>query len=466
MDSRVANTSAASSGAAASGADRQFAALARDYLDDHARRHPESATDTGDHRFDAQLGDLSAAALADERQALERYAARLAALDAGALAAEHRVDAAMLASAVDLGVFQLDELREHTWNPMLANPGQAVYQLLARDFAPLPERLAAVAGRLAAIPAALAAARAQLGNMPRVHLEAAITQFSGTISLISGEIDAALDRAPESSAELVGRVRPAALAALEEHRAWLSARLAQTGAGGQPRIGAERFARKLSLTLAAAADADAILARALADLDQVSEQISELAAELAGPAASARTSPARAAGDPDGDPVVRQVLGRLAADAADNATILPFCRAALTQATDFVADTGLVTLYSDPVEVIEMPEIDRGRGGGLLRLAGAAGARVDADVPGRVAGPGRLAGRAGRLVLPRVQPAHGAEPHRARGHARSLPPAPALPAVRRLGHRRPGGIPVRLVRRGLGRLRRAADGRARVSRRR
>ncbi len=197
MDSRVANTSAASSGAAASGADRQFAALARDYLDDHARRHPESATDTGDHRFDAQLGDLSAAALADERQALGRYAARLAALDAGALAAEHRVDAAMLASAVDLGVFQLDELREHTWNPMLANPGQAVYQLLARDFAPLPERLAAVAGRLAAIPAALAAARAQLGNMPRVHLETAITQFSGTISLISGEIDAALDRAPE-----------------------------------------------------------------------------------------------------------------------------------------------------------------------------------------------------------------------------------------------------------------------------
>ena len=360
MDSRVANTSAASSGAADSGADRQFAALARDYLDDHARRHPESATETGDHRFDAELGDLSAAALADERQALGRYAARLAALDAGALAPEHRVDAAMLASAVDLGVFQLDELREHTWNPMLANPGQAVYQLLARDFAPVPERLAAVAGRLAAIPAALAAARAQLGDMPRVHLETAITQFSGTISLISGEIDAALDRVPGSSAGLIGRVRPAALAALEEHRAWLSARLAQAGAGGQPRIGAERFARKLSLTLAAAADADAILTRALADLDQVSEEISELAAELAGPAAAARPWPARAAGDPDGDPAVREVLGRLGADAADNATILPFCRAALTQATDFVADTGLVTLYSDPVEVIEMPEIDRG----------------------------------------------------------------------------------------------------------
>jgi hypothetical protein len=356
VDSSVANTSSPGSSTPQSSADLQFAALARDYLDDHAQRHPESATEAGDHRFDAQLGDPSAAALADERQALDRYAARLAALDAGALAPEHRVDAAMLASAVDLRVFQLDELREHTWNPMLANPGQAVYQLLARDFAPLPERLAAVAGRLAAIPAVLAAARAQLGDMPRVHLETAITQLGGTIALISGEIDVALDGASPGAGGLIGQVRPAALAALEEHRAWLSARLAQAGAGGEPRIGAERFARKLSLTLATAADADAILARAQADLDRVSEQISELAAELVSPAASR----AGAAGDPDGDPVVRQVLNALGAESADNATILPFCRAALTQATDFVAGTGLVALHSDPVEVIEMPEIDRG----------------------------------------------------------------------------------------------------------
>ena len=58
--------------------------------------------------------------------------------------------------------------------------------LLARDFAPLPDRLAAAAGRLGAIPAALAVARAQLRAMPRVHLETAISQFDGTITLVSG----------------------------------------------------------------------------------------------------------------------------------------------------------------------------------------------------------------------------------------------------------------------------------------
>ena len=42
--------------------DQQFATLARDYLDDHGRRHPDFATELGDHRFDAHLPARSAAA--------------------------------------------------------------------------------------------------------------------------------------------------------------------------------------------------------------------------------------------------------------------------------------------------------------------------------------------------------------------------------------------------------------------
>jgi uncharacterized protein (DUF885 family) len=353
--------------------DRQFATLAREYLDDQARRHPDSATELGDHRFDAHLPARSADALAAGRQALGRWEQALDRLDTAALTAEHRVDAAMMAGHIAAQIFELDELSEATWNPLLANPGRAIYQLLARDFAPLPDRLVSVAGRLAEVPATLAAARDQLGapgSMPRVHLETAITQFSGTIRLVTTVLDAALrdgaaadgsgagqTRLSAVSRDLAG-VRPAALEALGEHGAWLSARLADTPAGGfaDPRIGAERFARKLSLALSAQADADAILARAQADLDRVSEEISAVAAGITGTKAPGRAE-ATAAG---GDPVVRQVLDSLAADAPDDLTILAFGRHALAQQRAFVAGHQLVTLFGDPVEVIEMPEIDRG----------------------------------------------------------------------------------------------------------
>ena len=324
--------------------DAEFAGLAREYLDDRAERHPDAATGLGDHRFDARLPDPSAQALAAERRALDGWAARLAALDRGALSAEHRVDAAMMADSVARRVFEIDELREHAWNPLLANPGKAIYQLLARDFAPLPDRLGSVAGRLADVPAALAGARRQLGRMPRVHLETAIGQLDGTIALVSNQIDAALEAAPQCAAQLA-QVRPAALDALTGHRAWLSAQLAEADGFADPRIGPERFARKLSLTLSAAADADAILARAEADLDRVSEQIAELAAQIAG-----ATGPG----------VVRQVLDRLAGDVPDDTTILEFCRDALAAQTAFVTDRRLITVYDDPVELIPMPEIDRG----------------------------------------------------------------------------------------------------------
>jgi uncharacterized protein (DUF885 family) len=249
-----------------------------------------------------------------------------------------------MADSVARRVFEIDELREHAWNPLLANPGKAIYQLLARDFAPLPDRLGSVAGRLADVPAALAGARRQLGRMPRVHLETASGQLDGTIALVSKEVDVALEAAPQCAVQLA-QVRPAALDALTGHRAWLSAQLAEADGFANPRIGPERFARKLSLTLSAAADADAILARAEADLDRVSEQIAELAAQIAG-----ATGPG----------VVRQVLGRLAGDVPDDATILEFCRDALAAQTAFVTDRRMITVYDDPVELIPMPEIDRG----------------------------------------------------------------------------------------------------------
>jgi uncharacterized protein (DUF885 family) len=348
-----AETASAEAAGAAARAKDEFRRLAGDYLDDLARRHPDMATELGDHRFDDQLPDRGQTALDGERRGLAEFAARLAAVDQGGLDRELRVDAAVLGNDVARRRFEIEDLREHTWNPLLANPGQAIYTLLARDYAPLPDRLRSLAGRLAAVPGSLAAARAALGRMPMVHLETAIGQFGGTIGLVTEEVNAALrqaanagDAASAAASAEVESARPAALAALAGHRDWLSARLAGADpvAGGDgfadPRLGADLFSRKLSLTLSAAADADAILARAEADLERVSSEITEVAAALGG--------------------TPREVLDRLGAAAPDEATILAFCAEAFAAQTAFVREHDLVTLYDDPVEIIDMPEINRG----------------------------------------------------------------------------------------------------------
>ena len=146
--------------------------------------------------------------------------------------------------------FVTTELREHEWNPMLANPGRAIYLLLAREFAPLPSRLRSLAGRLAAVPEALAAARSMAAaRLPRVHLETAISQFAGTERLIGPELDRTLAGAPD------GWCRPTSpRRGRGAGRDRGASPLAGAAAGGRhpgrgfrdPRIGPELFARKLS----------------------------------------------------------------------------------------------------------------------------------------------------------------------------------------------------------------------------
>ena len=337
-------------------ADAAFAALARSAVDGLLDRRPERATLLGEHAHDARL-TIGTAEYYDE---LARWCAdRLAevkGVDMGPLSPEYRVDAQILFAELERVLFATTELREHEWNPMLANPGRAIYLLLARDFAPLPSRLSSLAMRLAAVPEALAAARSvAAARMPQVHLETAVSQFEGTERLIGPELDRTLAAAPDGQVPAVltaelAVARAAALDALANHRRWLEQRLAD-GAQDQsfrdPRIGPELFARKLHHTLESGTSPEELLARAEADLDETTSQITETAARLE-------------AGGGDPAELVRRVLSTLAADAPDDTTILGLVERAYRQELAFVKEGGFVTVTEDPVDVIEMPEIDRG----------------------------------------------------------------------------------------------------------
>jgi uncharacterized protein (DUF885 family) len=327
-----------------SGVDERFERVAEAAIDDLLERHPEVATALGDHRFDERLSDPSRAALEDERRAVSGYLARLDAVGTDGLNGPNRIDAEILRSRLQERLFELDDLREHEWNPLLGNPADALYPLLARGFAPAGDRLRSVAGRLAAVPAYMAALRDGLGDMPAIHVQTAAAQYGGTIALVTEEVDRALEEAPALRPE-IDKVRPAALEALEEHRRWLTQR--QSGATRDPRIGPELFAPKLAHALDAATDADAILTRAERDLEDVESQLADVAARLS-------VEPADAPG------LVRRVLDRLAEEHPDDDTIVDLANQAFEDARSFTEAEQIVTLLDDPTEIIVMPEFHRG----------------------------------------------------------------------------------------------------------
>lgn len=334
-----------------------FPNLADQVVDTLLAASPTRARWAGDHRFDARLPDWSDDAVARRVSDLRQASDALAEVDDDALDAEDDVDRQLLAAEADAELFALTELDERSWNPLLHNPGELFFALLARDFAPAPERISSVAGRLSALPDALATAERVLHDCPRVHLETALTQLDGTVALLRDEVPLLLDqdRAQRSTVE---PLQADALFALERHRNFLRAELALPGGGRDPRLGRRAYDAKLWHELDSDLTATALLARAYDRLDEVTEQITEAARELTG------------------EPDVRAALDRLATDHPDDTTILPRCERALADTTSFVRGHGLVTVLDDPLSVIAMPEYARGVAAAYCDPPGALETRV------------------------------------------------------------------------------------------
>lgn len=323
-----------------------FASIAEKIVDALLESNPALATSVGDHRYDDRLPDLSAGAVAAEAAMLLDAANALSELDTESLSPQDRVDHAILAARVDRALFELTEIREHEWNPLRHNPGPLLYALIARPFAPAEVRLTSLAGRLAAIPDALATARGVLTDMPRIHVETAVGQFTGAAALVRDELPALLAEAP-GLADVVEPAAAVAVRALEEFAEWLRARLRdEAGPGRDPRLGRRLWEARLWHTLDTDLTADQILAQAQARLAAVTEEIRAAAAELVGGAAN--------------DETVRRALDQLAAEHPDDESIVALAEQTLRETTDFVREHDVVSITDDACVIREMPEFARG----------------------------------------------------------------------------------------------------------
>ena len=332
--------------------DSEFVALANNYIEEFLERYPEYATALGDHRYDGLLNDYTAAGVAEGIAWNGRHLEALEGLDPSLLSDANAVDFEILRNELRYSIWSAQELREHTWNPMRYGVGDAFYSLLAREFAPLEQRLASLKLRMEGVGEVIAAAKANLARPPRIHTETAIRQNDGAISLIRDELDSFLAEAPGMEAELAS-AREAAIAQLEEYGRWLRDDLLPRS-DGDFRIGEEKYRTKLAFTLHSDLSMEEILDRAQRRLARLQDELYETAIPLF------REMEAGSVEESDRAGVVRTVLDSLADSHPTDATIVDDARSALEEVTAFTTDQALVTVPDEPLRIIVMPEFRRG----------------------------------------------------------------------------------------------------------
>lgn len=347
---------------AASADDEAFLNLAHEYLSDLGNLSPTSATLLGDHSADDKLDQVDAKARRRTAELYRQYQDALAAIDRKRLLPANQIDAELLENQVESGLWSLETLQEWAWNPLVyvGTAGSAIYGLLARDFAPLDERLRNVAARLEQLPRFFEQARGSLqpARVPKVHVETAIAQNQGLVSIIDNMIVPEMQALNAGDRARLEAAIETAKAAIAEHQAWLENELLPRAAGDF-RIGADTYDAKLAYTLNSSLSRKEIQTRAEAEYETVRGQMYEIAKDV-----YAGMHPYTSFPDVP-DEAFKQAIIRAALEEAYRQLPLrdgfvELATKQLQQAAEFIEEKNIVTMPDEPVEVIVMPEFQRG----------------------------------------------------------------------------------------------------------
>ncbi|MGE5208353.1 MAG: DUF885 domain-containing protein [Alphaproteobacteria bacterium] len=333
-----------------------FQKIAHDYVEQYLRANPEQATELGDHRFDGDLTDYSSEAQTKDLATQKEFRDKLSAINGSQLTGANNVDFRILKENIDYAIFRDEELKEPQWNPLVYTRSLAnsLYLLAARDFAPAEQRVASLRQRMEKIPRVIAQAKANLQHPPRIHTETAIEQTDGAINLVRADLAPLLDQAPQMKKD-IAPLQDKTAAALEDYKKWLQKDLLPRS-DGNFRLGAEKYRKKLHFALASDLPMEEILRRAKTDLQQTQTAIYQTALPLYKkyfPKAGDKTIA-------DKHKLTAAVLDKLAEQHPNDDTVIGYAKGVVTEATEFVRQHNLISIPDVPLDVIAMPEFNRG----------------------------------------------------------------------------------------------------------
>lgn len=311
-----------------------FAAATELIIRARLKDDPVHATLAGLHDYDAELPDFTPGGVAHTRAQLVAQAAILEGFTPGDLTPDERLDHRLLASLLDVELRELDELRPTEHDPSLypSFAAEAVHAILARDFAPLAQRLPSVIARMQKIPALLSTGMRNLTRSPRIWTDIALDETDGARAFFEGTVAAMVPDTAQARDALKD-----VILALDAYEEFLKRRHAQRD-GMAFAVGREFFDYKLKH--------EHFLPYTTQSLLEFGEQAVRFAemrlVEVAAIIDQQATWP--------------DLIERLRNDHPDESHVLDEYRQGVGQARSFVVERGLVSLPDgESLEIVETP---------------------------------------------------------------------------------------------------------------
>lgn len=349
-------------GAQTSPADVQFEGLADRYVEQSTAFSPVGATSLGDHRYDHELNQVGAGARQKSADFKRSILRELDGIDAAKLSRANQVDYALLRHSLKSDLWRDTELQEWAWNPLryTSLAGSSIYSLMARDFAPLTERLNSAAARLEQFPRLLEQVRQTLepARVPKIHAETAVSQNRGVLNIIKNTIEPHLGKLNAADRARLTEAIALATQAVETQQVWLEETLAPAAAG-EFRIGAELYDTKLAFSLHSPLSRGEIKKMGVERV----KQLHSMMYEIVKPLYLEQYPLTRFPENPSAQyqrAIIRFGLELAYAQTPALDQVVATAKASLAAAKAFLEQADVITLTPDPIEIIIMPEFRRG----------------------------------------------------------------------------------------------------------
>jgi uncharacterized protein (DUF885 family) len=339
--------------------DEKLRGFFKNYLDQRFAQKPIDATALGDHRFDAQLDDISPAAR-ERWQALAKDTLKTLPKQVAykQLSRDGQIDYEIFQHELKAQLWLDDNLRPFEKDPRSYGSylSDSVYTLLVQSTLPKETNIANAIARMAQMPRIVAEARRSLTQPAKPILETAIRQNSGAISFYQSDIfkfagdTAQKDKLTAAAAKTV--------ALLKEYQAFLEGP-ARGRAKDNWRLGRAKFDQKFELETDAGITAEQNLAHARAEFARVQTELYLVSRQLWPKYSSKQTLPPD---DAEGRrATITKIVDAVSQEHGDAANLVADARATVETIKAFIRDRNYLRLPEpDNCKVVEMPEFRRG----------------------------------------------------------------------------------------------------------
>lgn len=256
-------------------------ALVHRYMDRYYAFNPSLATFMGVHTYDRELENTTRANVEKQAAIIRATLRDLDAIPRAKLDTGGQVDYDLFRNTIQGHLFGLTELRQWENDPGAYGLGWALENLIARDFAPAPERFRSVIARLRLLPRQFANARANLKNPPRLLAEFAAEDLDGSLSYLDNDVPRAFSTVTDSALwREYTAVKKQAQTEMKKQAEWIRKTLVPRSNGSYV-LGEERYRKRLQYEDMIDQPVDTLLAIGARELARLNARYKDCAARIA-----------------------------------------------------------------------------------------------------------------------------------------------------------------------------------------